>query len=104
MHCAPFAKDSTWVRTGRCGKAPTGAISSSLVGPLIVMRFNVNQSIIDLVALSGGSAHTSLPLTEIALWTARIWDSRRGQLVPSAMERSRPGGTAFMITVDPLAR
>ena len=47
------------------------------VGTLIVMRFNVNQSIIVLVVFSGGSAHASLLLTEITPSTARIWDSRR---------------------------
>jgi len=34
----------------------------------------------------------------------RIWDTRRGQPNRSAMERPRPGGTAFMITVNPWAR
>ena len=50
---------------------------------------------------SGISANADPHTETLRARVVHIWDYRRRQLIRSAMEKPRPGPTAYMITVRP---
>ena len=52
----------------------------------------------------GESANAVPDYQKLCVRVTHVWGNRRGQPIRSAMERSHPRGTAFMITVNLHAR